>query len=260
MLQKKPYKILFWAIILAGVLILASKYFGPLRLGYVIVQRPLTYIFERSQWLRGISEDFYNWRELVNENESIKNENIAVTQRLADFKNLQDENNYLRNILKLQEKLNREFITANIFSEIGSPDGITYLVNKGSNNGIVVGMIVISDEGVLIGNIVETNAHYASIMTIRDSAFKITAQTLESNVSGIAEGAQIDGMYLNLVVQSDEIREGDTLVSSGDDFFPPALLIGKVSNVESSQGDTFKKVKVKPLFQEQSFARVAIIK
>jgi len=67
-------------------------------------------------------------------------------------------------------------------------------------------------------------------------------------------------MYLKLVIQSENIKEGELLVSSGDDFFPPALIIGKIQNIESSQGDTFKIVRVKPMFESLSFSRVVIIK
>jgi rod shape-determining protein MreC len=260
MFQKNPYKILFGAILVAVGFILISRYSGPLRFGYILVQRPLAYIFEKSQWLRNASNDFYNWHKLATENEIIKKESLTIIQRLADYKNLQDENAYLRNVLNMREKLSRDLITANIFSEVASPYGMTYLINKGNNDGIGAGMVVISEDGILIGKIIETSTHYSLVMTIRDKNFKITARTLESNVSGIAEGAQIDGMYLNLVVQSEEIKEGDTLVSSGDDFFPSALLIGKIQNVESSQSDTFKKIKVKPLFQELSFSRIVVIK
>ena len=135
-----------------------------------------------------------------------------------------------------------------------------FLINRGQNVGISEGMVVTTEEGILIGKISEVKDYYSKVMTVRDDNFKITARTQESNVSGIAEGALINGMYLKLVIQSENIKEGELLVSSGDDFFPPALIIGKIQNIESSQGDTFKIVRVKPMFESLSFSRVVIIK
>ena len=157
-------------------------------------------------------------------------------------------------------ELNKELIYANIFSEVIGTNEVIFLINRGQNVGISEGMVVTTEEGILIGKISEVKDYYSKVMTVRDDNFKITARTQESNVSGIAEGALINGMYLKLVIQSENIKEGELLVSSGDDFFPPALIIGKIQNIESSQGDTFKIVRVKPMFESLSFSRVVIIK
>jgi len=260
MLQKKPYKILFVAIILAVGLVLASRYFGPLEFDYGILQKPFTWLYSNSQILKKFGLSIHNWRSLASENEILRKENIAINQRLADYKNLQSENQYLRKSLNLKELLNKELIYANIFSEVIGTNEVIFLINRGQNVGISEGMVVTTEEGILIGKISEVKDYYSKVMTVRDDNFKITARTQESNVSGIAEGALINGMYLKLVIQSENIKEGELLVSSGDDFFPPALIIGKIQNIESSQGDTFKIVRVKPMFESLSFSRVVIIK
>jgi len=260
MLQKKPYKILFVAIILAVGLVLASRYFGSLGFNYVVFQKPFTWLYNNSQILKRFGSGVYNWRNLVSENEILERENIAINQRLADYKNLQSENQYLRKSLGLKESLNKELIYANIFSEVIGANEAAFLINKGQDAGISKDMVVTTEEGILIGKISEARDHYSRVMTVRDRNFRITARTQETNISGIAEGALINGMYLKLVIQSENIKEGELLVSSGDDFFPSALIIGKIQNIESSQGDTFKIVRVKPMFESLSFARVVIIK
>ena len=260
MLQKKPYKILLVAIILALSLVLASRHFGPLEFGYDILEKPFMWLYSNSQILKKFGSSIHNWRSLASENEILKRENIAINQRLADYKNLQSENQYLRKSLGLKESLNKELIYANIFSEVIGANEAAFLINKGQDAGISKDMIVTTEEGILIGKISEVRDHYSRVMTVRDRNFRITARTQETNVSGIAEGALINGMYLKLVIQSENIKEGELLVSSGDDFFPPALIIGKIQNIESSQGDTFKIVRVKPMFESLSFARVVIIK
>ncbi len=260
MLQKKPYKILLAVIAMAAGLVLISWYFGRLGFSHIPVQRPFVFLYKNSQWLRQVGSNIYNWHNLALENETLKKENMLIGQRLADYKNLQSENEYLKKSLALGELLKKELIPASIFSAVAISGGTEYLINRGQDAGIGVGMVVTTEEGVLIGKILQVKGHYSHIMTVRDKNFRITAYSLESNVSGIAEGALFDGMFLKLVIQTEDIKEGETLVSSGDDFFPPALIIGKVQNIESSPSDTFKKIKIKPSFDSLSFARVIVIK
>jgi len=49
------------------------------------------------------------------------------------------------------------------------------------------------------------------------------------------------------VVQTDDIKEGDTLVSSGDDMLPAGLIIGIVSQVNSNTAKLFKEVSIAPI-------------
>ena len=68
------------------------------------------------------------------------------------------------------------------------------------------------------------------------------------------------GLYFDLIVQSDLIKEGDVVVSSGTDLVPPALVVGTVSHVETKDTDLFKKVKIKPAMGEVKIGRVLIIR
>ena len=89
--------------------------------------------------------------------------------------------------------------------------------------------------------------------------FKATITILAKNISGIAHGAMTEGLYLDFISQNDEIREDDTVITSGNDIFPPGLIIGKVVKIDPGSGGLFKQVKVHPLSEDLNISRVLVI-
>ena len=164
------------------------------------------------------------------------------------------------NCFALAQKEEREITYAGIFNVNLTPGGYNVLLNKGSRDGISEGDIVVSAGNVLIGRVQKVMDNFSRVLFVYDPAFKITGKILGSDVAGIARGALRDGMYLDLIVQADEIKEGDTLISAGDDMFPPALVIGQVDHVELNETQLFKKVRIKPAIQDGQIGKVIVIK
>ena len=81
-----------------------------------------------------------------------------------------------------------------------------------------------------------------------------------SGTAGIARGALNAGMYLDFVVQADEIKEEDVLISTGNDQFPPSLIIGSVDHVEANANQMFKNVRIHPAVKDIQLGRVLVIK
>ena len=98
----------------------------------------------------------------------------------------------------------------------------------------------------------------ASLIT--NSGSKITVKVLGKNTTGIARGFLNEGLRLDFISQNDQIVEGDTIITNGNDMFPPGLLIGKVSNIIfADDGDLFKKVILEPEFKKINLDRVLIL-
>ena len=67
-------------------------------------------------------------------------------------------------------------------------------------------------------------------------------------------------MYLDFLIQGDDIKEEDVLISTGNDPFPPGLIIGSVDYVEDNATQMFKKVRISPAVQNVRLGKVLIIK
>ncbi len=199
------------------------------------------------------------WHDLAQKNKDLTS---ALQQNLVDkaaLESLKTENESLRKALGLSSTMNREIIAAGIFNLDLAPDGYSALINKGSKDGVVAGDVVVSPDGVLVGRIAAVSDGSSHITLSADPSFKITVSVLGGSVSGIAHGALSDGMTLDLIVQADDIKEGDVLVSTGDDMSPAGLVVGTVSNVQASDTQLFKKVKVRPAFDPKN-GRVLVVK
>ena len=227
----------------------ANQYF---QVGRVSVYSKLSFIGNFISQIRTI-------RTLTEENIKLQEENLEFTSRLAFQSGLREENEFLRDSLGLEHINDAKLSEVGVFNFQFTPRGHTLLINKGGKDGIGKSNVVLSSAGVLIGTVDEVFDSYARVATVTDSDFKATVGILFKNISGIANGAMGDGVYLDFISQNDDIAEGDVVVTAGNDIFPPGLLIGKVVQISSDSGSLFKNVKVKPMIQELDLSRALVI-
>ena len=178
----------------------------------------------------------------------------------ADLENLKSENAFLKKAFKISSDLGYDFEKASIYSWDLDSRGYNVLLNKGKADGISDGDIVISEDKVLIGTVYETADDFSRVLVITDPRFKVTARVLSSNTTGIANGALTQGMSFDLIIHNDEINEGDVVVSSGNDKFPPFLIIGKVDKVDIADNQLFKKVSIRPAMGDITLGSVVVLK
>lgn len=253
--------ILLFSIVVAAIF--ADSYFLDRKLTHVgsaAVKKPASYFFAKLESAGFFLRGFIKIRDLTAENESLKRENSNLLSQLAGYENAKEENNFLRKALNIFPRFRNEVVYANIFYFQLGPDGYDVLLSKGAEDKVNENDAVITENGVLIGRIKKSYDNFAHVLVVNDPDFSVTAKVLNFSTAGIAKGALDKGLYLDLIVQSDPIKEGDVVVSSGMDFFPPALIVGTVSHVEANETDLFKKVKIKPAMEEVKIGRVLIIR
>ncbi len=196
---------------------------------------------------------------LVKENQKLLEENQRLSQFAASIDVLQDENDFLKKTLKVSKDSKRTSIPAGVADMILMPNGYQLTINKGQGDGVKTGDIIISTEGILIGQIKEIYSNYSTATFVRDLQFKINSKVLGGQTSGIVRGALKDGMKLELVVQEDEISEGDIIISNGSDSFPAGLVIGTVKHVESVSNELFKQVSIAPAVDQVNLSQVVVL-
>ncbi|OGN07337.1 MAG: hypothetical protein A3B86_01110 [Candidatus Yanofskybacteria bacterium RIFCSPHIGHO2_02_FULL_38_22b] len=198
--------------------------------------------------------------KLTKENMFLKNENTKLLSLLASQDELQDQINFLRESLDLDIFSGHKFIDARIFNFQFTPEGHHFLINKGGESGIKIGDIIVVSTGILLGVVDNVDEGFSRASLITNSGSKITVKVLGKNTTGIARGFLNEGLRLDFISQNDQIVEGDTIITNGNDMFPPGLLIGKVSNIIfADDGDLFKKVILEPEFKKINLDRVLIL-
>lgn len=198
-------------------------------------------------------------KALIEENIQLQEEIDGLLARLAWEEDLKEQNDFLRQALGLSVISGRLSTDAGIFSNHFTPEGHYILINKGAENSIKKGDIVISSSGALVGIVDEVFNNYSRVASVMSKDFKATIQVMSKDISGIAQGAMEEGINLDFISQNDEIAEGDIVSTSGNDIFPAGLIVGKVIKVGDTDGGLFKDVVVEPVIKQVNLSQVLVL-
>jgi rod shape-determining protein MreC len=129
----------------------------------------------------------------------------------------------------------------------------TILINKGSSDGVRVDQPVINDAG-LVGRVKAVSDGNAQVMLLTDQDFGVSAKIARTQEPGTI--APVDGtpgdLRLDLVAKPQDIRKNELVITAGTTTarlpspFPPAIVIGMVSRIETGDGPLDRRIFVTP--------------
>jgi rod shape-determining protein MreC len=198
---------------------------------------------------------------------SVARENQRLVQQLGEYRQeviqqreLELENQRLRELLGFKRSLPGDAIAAEIIGKDPSAWFKTVIIDKGSADGLRRGLPAVSSLGV-VGQIIEVSGHQSRLMLIIDRNSGADALVQRTRARGIVKGTSRDECYLDYVQHSDDVRVGDLVISSGfDGVYPKGLLIGTVTAVDFKGGDFFKDVQITPAVDFDKLEEVLIIR
>jgi rod shape-determining protein MreC len=197
--------------------------------------------------ISGIRQVFLNYaalRGLTVENAKLKGR-IQELEAERD-RHLEDEsiNRRLRELMDFRLELPSGAVTASVISNSASTWFNILILDKGKKDGVEKGMGAVSPLGV-VGQVVSVTSRSAKVLLITDSHSGVDAVVQRSRARGIVAGSLESGPIMKYVKRSDDLKEGDRLVTSGlDGVFPKGLLIGAVSKVNKKSFGLFQYVEV----------------
>jgi rod shape-determining protein MreC len=169
---------------------------------------------------------------------------VGKTQILAalvDFEQANPENRYL---------------AAAVIGRDPSPFLHYVIINRGSNDGILRGMPVVTYQG-LIGRVDGVIADAARIQLITDPASSVNVRLQNAETEASLVGSVTGDVTLQLIPQDINVQRGDLVLTSGlGGGYPPDLIIGQVINVRSHDFDLFQQATVQPVVD---FNRLEIV-
>jgi rod shape-determining protein MreC len=164
-----------------------------------------------------------------------------ILAALVDFSLAQSENTYK---------------AAAVIGRDPSPFLHYVIINAGSNDGILRGMPVVTDQG-LIGRVDAVIADAARVQLITDTASKVNVRLQNAETEASLIGSVTGDVTLELIPQDINIEQGDLVLTSGlGGGYPPDLIIGQVVNVRSRDFDLFQQATVQPVVD---FNRLQIV-
>ncbi len=180
---------------------------------------------------------------LEKENQKLKDKVKELEVEIAFLKELETENKVLREQLGFSRREDFKLLPAEVIG-VEPENFLKYLiVNKGKNNGIKKGMVVISGKGLLVGRVTEVFNTSSKVFLITDPLSAISAMVQNSRAQGIVKG-QIgyQSMIMEMIPKNEEIKVGDLIITSGlGEDFPKGLVFGEVTEVFNKPNELFQK-------------------
>lgn len=253
-------KLTFFLIVAVGLLVFLFVYLRPF--GSVVshfLQETRVVVYSKLSFIGNFISEINRARTLTEENMSLKQERQNLLGNLAGLETLTEENIFLRELLGLEITRETRSLVVGVFNLESTPRGHYLLINKGHKDGVKKDDVVISSSGVLIGILDDISENYSRVITVTSLSFKTTIKIISKNISGIARGGMAEGIYLDFISEYDDVVEGDTVVTTGNDTFPPDLIVGQIVRVSSSNDGIFKSIKVKPAIEEINLSRAVVL-
>jgi rod shape-determining protein MreC len=197
---------------------------------------------------------------LKEENAELRTKQLRAAPELLQLDALKEENNQLRRLLEAQERTPRKSTAAEILYAGRDPFSRKVVIDKGLQHGIQPGQPVIDDVGV-IGQVTRVYLLMSEVTLLSDKDQAIPLQVLRNGLRAVAYGGAEGGMLdLRFMAANADIRNGDTLVTSGiDGTYPPGLPVATVARIERDAAYAFAKITLTPTAGTDRYRQVLVL-
>jgi len=257
--MKSLYRNLIFIFSLILIIFLLNFYQKEVKNFFYKISEPIQKIF----WRVGIKlSNFFETtseiKRLKSENENLKLRNQELLAQIANLIELKKENEILREALDLGLEKEFKISLAQITSKDISQDFI--LVNKGSKDGILENMPVITSQKILVGKIYKVYKNYSRVMLLTNKENSFGGKIVGKEILGEVSGRGKLKIIFDLVPSEKEIFEEDlveTTVLGG--VFPKGLLVGKIGKIQKSDVQSFYQAEISPFFDLDKLETIFII-
>jgi len=221
----------------------------PVRTALKMLVYPLQYSVDLPFRLIHFTNQFFiDHKTLSRDNRELRTLVGVYAARDQKYHSIARENQRLRAQLDATPAVREKFTLAEILSVSSGPFSKTVVINKGTDKGIFVGQVALSDNNIY-GQVESVTPNSAVIMQLTDARHAIHVRNTRNGQGALAVGTgKPNQLELKHVETSMDIQTGDVFVSSGlGQLFPPDFPVAKVTSVEYNPGDSFMKVMARSL-------------
>lgn len=267
-LRNKKYFIIIAILIISVVVV----YFSAIdrentlaydnAVGYIV--EPVAKLFNT---ISNKTSDFFCYfkdkKDLVNKNNELDHKVMELEHLNSKLSSLEIENERLRSLLNFKEQNPEYNLSAcTVISKDTSNYYSTFLIDKGSNDGIKTNMPVVGSKGV-IGYVVETGKTFAKVQTIIEGGSSIGCVVTRTGNTAVCEGNSAllkDGLMTMIYVSKEmNLVEGDIVETSGlGEIYPKGLYIGRIKEIETESVTKTQYAVVSPV-EDFNFIREVFV-
>lgn len=216
------------------------------------------FLSERSKELVQIRDLLEQNKELQEQIDALIIENNTLTQEKYELNNL-------RELYQLdQEYAEYEKVGARVIGKDTGNWFNTFIIDKGSDEGIEVNMNVMAGSG-LVGIVTEVGANWAKVTSIIDDSSNVSGMILATGDKLMVTGdlelmSQNIIRFSKLIDSAEKVNEGDKVVTSNiSDKYLPGLLIGYITSMDSDANNLTHSGTITPAVDFEHIDEVLVI-
>ncbi len=230
---------------------------------FIPMQRGLTTV---GNWISDKTYELANLKNVMKENEELKTQVDQLTDELNTQKLEQYDTEDLRALLALDEGYSEyNKVAASVIGKDAGNWFDTFLIDKGSNDGICEGMNVITGRG-LAGIITEVGPNYAKVRAIIDDMSSVSGMVLSTSDNCMIKG-DLQTMDERQMITFSNLKDTDNKVSVGDQVvtsyisseYVQGLLIGYISEIHVNSNNLTKSGLISPVVDFEHVKHVLVI-
>ena len=159
-----------------------------------------------------------------------------------------------------------ETVSAQVIAR--DPSGIhqTVMLGSGSNDGIKVGHVVMSDQGV-VGRVSEVGPDYSKVLLVTDPASAISAIVQDSRATGIVRGQYGDTLIMEWILQTEKVAVDDVVLTAGlalgndlRSLYPKGLVVGRVLQLQQAEAAAYQRAIIAPAVDLRRLENVLVVR
>lgn len=197
--------------------------------------------------LTNLREHLRTKKSLEKENEELRTQLADAQQNLNQVQLNQEELDNLKSLYDMdQNYADYDKIAANVIGKDAGNWFSVFLIDRGSNDGITVGMNVLADGG-LAGIVIQVGPNYAKVRSIIDDNSNVSARNLSTSDLCVVSGS-LKTMNKSSLIDFDDLRDkedqakvGDQIVTSNiSDMFLEGIPIGYITDIKTDSNNLTK--------------------
>lgn len=240
---------------------------GPLNTaaGYIFIpmQRGIN---TAGSWLTDKTNNFRDMQDVLKENKELRAQVDQLTGELNRSRLEQYELDNLRTLWELDQKYpSYEKKGARVISKVNGNWFSTFIIDKGSKDGIEKDMNVIAGSG-LVGIVIDAGPNFAKVRAIIDDASNVSGSTLSTSDYCIVSG-NLQTMNENQMIEFSGLKLLDAVIENGEqivtsnvsDKYLPGILIGYVQDIKKDANNLTYSGTITPAVDFEHLEEVLVI-
>lgn len=209
-------------------------------------------VYNLNNKLRNSVSFIVNIREIKNENELLRKENLELKDKAIGYDALLNENERLTQMLNFKkQRTEYTYLGCDIIGKSGDNWLDGFIINRGLKDGVKDRMIVVTGAG-LVGQVTAVGDNWAIVQSLINENIAVAAMLHSTRENdGVVKGYRDynDKLLAKLyyLPLDSKVKEGDIVMTSGlGGLYPKEIKIGTVIAVEEDKGKLIKNALIEP--------------